>query len=230
MSFFGGNNLLRSVCVSVAVAALTAIAVFILSYFLVPVEKIEVRGERMLPEKSVKQTVPDHASLITLNSWTLERSLKSNPWVEGISVSREWGSDIVVVQVEERRPVLRADLGGRERVLAADGVELPGSGGVEIETVELDEDRLREVVGAMKVLESSGVELQSIEEVGAGGVRATLGDRVVRFSGEVGAEQARALDEIMAENPQAGVFDLRYSDRVVVGGLREGRANAAPDG
>ncbi len=230
MNLFGADNLLRSICVSVAVAILTAIAVFILSYLLVPVEKIEVKGERMLPEKAVKQTVPDHASLITLNSWTLERSLKSNLWVEGISVSRDWGSDIVVVQVEERRPVLSADLGGRERFFAADGVELPGSGGVEVETFELDEDRLREVVGAIKVLESSGVELQSVESVGSGGVRATMGDRVVRFSGKVGAEQARAIEEIIAENPKAGVFDLRYSDRVVVGGLREGRANAAPDG
>lgn len=229
MRVFKGN-LLRPICVSIAVAALTAATVFIVSYLLVPVTGIQVRGERMLPEKAVRNAVPDRASLVTLNSWTLERRLKSNLWVEGISVSRNWNSGIVAVQVEERRAVLSANLDGRDVVLASDGTRLPGLGGADIQSVELDEDRLKEVVGGMKVLESSGVELESVDEVSAGGVRATARGRVVRFSGEVGAEQARALGGLMEKNPEAGVFDLRSPERVVVGEPRKSAADGAPDG
>lgn len=226
MKVFRGK-LLRPICVSLAVAALTAVTVFIVSYLLVPVTGVQVGGERMLPERAVSQAIPDHASLITLNTWTLERKLKSNPWVEGVSVSRKWDSGIVSVQVEERRAVLDAETVGREVILAADGTELPGLGGADIRSVGIGEDRLEEVVGAMKVLENSGVELESIEAVGSGGVRAAVGGRVVRFGGNVEPEQARALEELMRKNPDASVFDLRSPERVVVGLEKEPRKRPA---
>lgn len=222
MKVFSGN-LLRSICVSLAVAALTAVTVFIVSYLLVPVTGMRVEGEKMLPERAVSQAIPDHASLVTLNTWTLERKLKSNPWVEDVVVSRKWDSGIVLVQVEERRAVLDAETVGRKVVLAADGTELPGLGGADIRSVGVGEERLEEVVGAMKVLESSGVELESIEAVGSGGVRAKVGGNVVLFSGNVEPEQARALEDLMRKNPDANVFDLRSPERVVVGPEKEPR-------
>jgi hypothetical protein len=47
------------------------------------------------------------------------------------------------------------------------------------------------------------------------------GRRVV-FSEDVGEGQARALKEIMNEHPEAGIFDLRTAQRVVVGGPSSG--------
>lgn len=229
MKVFSGN-LLRPICVSIAVAALTAVTVFIVSYLLVPVTGVRVQGDKMLPERAVIQAMPDHASLITLNTWTLERKLKSNPWVERVSIAREWDSGIVAVQVEERFAVLDAETEDREVILAADGTKLPGLGGAEIQSIGVGEQRLEEVVGAMKVLESNGVELEYVEEVGSGGVRATVGGRTVRFSGRVGPEQARTLEDLMQRNPDANVFDLRSPERVVIGPRKDEPANASTEG
>ena len=67
----------------------------------------------MYPESEVTDAIPDHASLLTLNEEMLERNLESHPWVQGAEVNEDWNSGIVTVQVEERRPVLDAEVDGR---------------------------------------------------------------------------------------------------------------------
>jgi hypothetical protein len=137
-------------------------------------------------------------------------------------VTRNWESGIVTVEVEERRAVLDAEVDGRRVILAADGARLPGLGGADLGRVELDEDRLGEILQFARVLEDNGVTLDSVDEVGAGGIEATVEGRRVVFSGGVGGDQARALRDIMDEHPEAGIFDLRSPQRVVVSGAGGG--------
>jgi POTRA domain, FtsQ-type len=184
----------------------------------------------MFPESEAWNAVPDRASLLTLNTATVERRVESNPWVKGAEVTKNWESGIVTVQVEERRAVLDAEVNGRRVILAADGEELPGLGGADLGRVELDEDQLGEVLKFARILESNGVRLDSIDEAGPGGIEATVEGRRVVFSGDVGAGQARALEGIMSEHPEAPIFDLRSPQRVVVGVPSNGGAESGPEG
>ena len=195
------------------------------SYLSFPVTGVQVIGARMFPESEAWNAVPDHASLLTLNTTALERKVESNPWVKGAVVTKNWESGIVTVEVEEGRAVLDAEVDGRRVILAEDGTRLPGLGGADLGRVELDEDQLGEILQFAKALENNGVTLDSVDEVDAGGVAATMEGRRVIFSGSVGEERARALEDIMDEHPGARIFDLRSPQRVVVsrtGGEPEG--------
>jgi hypothetical protein len=211
----------------VAVAAITTVVVFVASYLTVPVTGVQVVGARMYPESEAWNAVPDRASLLTLNADSLEGKVESNPWVEGAIVTKNWDSGIVAVEVEERRAVLDAEVDGRRVILASDGSRLPEPGGADLERVELGEDLLGEIVEFARVLESNGVRLDSVDEAGPGGIEATVEGRRVVFSGEVGAGQARSLEGVMSEHPDAAVFDLRSPQRVVVGGPSNGGAGGA---
>ncbi|MDP8949846.1 MAG: FtsQ-type POTRA domain-containing protein, partial [Actinomycetota bacterium] len=96
-----------------AVAALTTVTVFVASYLILPVAGVQVTGARMFPESEAWYAVPARASLLTLNTASLEREVESNPWVKSAMVTRDWESGIVTVQVEERRAILDAEIDGR---------------------------------------------------------------------------------------------------------------------
>jgi hypothetical protein len=178
---------------------------------------MRVEGARMYPKSEVPEAVPNHASLLTLNTEMLERNLESHPWVQGVEVTENWDSGIVTVQVEERRPVLDARVDGRRFVLSADGKELPGPGGAGLERVELDRDQVGEILVFARTLHRSGLTLDSVDGAGAGGIETTVEGRRVIFSGNIGEHRATALKHIMPEHPDARVFDLRSPERVVVG-------------
>jgi hypothetical protein len=171
----------------------------------------------MFHEAEAWDTVPNYASLLFLDAEFLERQLKTNPWVKGIRVLKDWKSGIVTIEVEERRAVLNGDLGGRRILLSADGTRLPGLGGADLARVGLDEVQLEEISKVGEVLEENGVVLDSVDEVGPGGVEATVAGRRVLFAGEVDEGQAQALTGFMDKYPKASYFDLRSPNRVVVG-------------
>jgi len=202
------------------VAAATTIIVVLLTYLSFPLTGVRVEGARMYPKYEAASAIPDHASLITLNSEMLERRVESNLWVQGAEVNENWKSGIVTVQVEERRPVLDAEVDGRRFVISSDGKELPGLGGAGLERVELDRDQVGEILEFARALHESGLRLDSVGEVGAGGIGATVEGRQVIFSRDVGERRAMALKRIMPEHPDARVFDLRSHERVVVGPSR----------
>lgn len=181
-----------------------------------PVTGIQVEGARMLPETSVWNSVPDRASLLTLNPALLERRLEANPWVKGTKVLKDWESGIVTVQVEERRPFLSGEVEGRKAVFAADGTELPSLGGAELPLVETNEKRLESILSSGQTLKKSGMIVESIAGVGPGGVEALVDGRRVIFSGVIRSGQAETLPEVMQQNPNAPVFDLRSPERIVV--------------
>jgi cell division protein FtsQ len=108
-------------------------------------------------------------------------------------------------------------LNGREVYYSADGAELPGLGGARLGRVELDAGRVEEILGIVGTLRESGAKLESVDGVGARGVTVTVDGRRVLLSGDVGRDQARALEGIMEEHPEAPYFDLRSPGRVVVG-------------
>lgn len=170
----------------------------------------------MYPESEVTDAIPDHASLLTLNEEILKRKIESNPWVQDAEVNENWKSGIVTVQVEERRPVLDAEVNGREIVVSADGRVLPGLGGASLKRLDLDRDQVGEILVSARTLHENGLSLDSVDEVGAGGIAATVDGRRVIFSGEVGDRRASALKHIMPEHPDARAFDLRSPERVVV--------------
>ena len=207
---------LRPISISLAVAVLTAIAVYIVSYLIYPVSGINVEGARMLPKSEVWRAVPDRASLITLNVTLLEKRIESNLWVKSVSASRDWTSGIVTVKVEERRPFVSGELDGREVVYAADGTRIPSLGGIGLESMALDRRRLEEILKAGKTLEDNGVAVDSISGAGAYGIEAEVEGRKVLFTGDLGAGQARALPELMSRHPEVRSFDLRSPERIVL--------------
>jgi hypothetical protein len=198
------------------VAAATTLTVVLITYLSFPVAGVRVEGARMYPESEAADAISDYASLLTLNKEILKRKVESNPWVQGAEVNENWKSGIVTVQVEERRPVLDAEVDGREIVLSADGEELPGPGGAGLERMELDRDQVGEILVFARTLHENGLSLDSVDGAGAGGIEATVEGRRVIFSGDVGERRARALKHIMPEHPDARVFDLRSPERVVV--------------
>ena len=211
-------------------AVATTLTVLLIAYLSFPVTGIRVEGALMYPETEAWNAVPDHASLLTLNEEMLKRKVQSNPWVQGVKVNENWKSGIVTVQVEERRPVLDAEIEGRRVILSSDGKELPGLGGASLEKVKLDRDQVGEILEFARVLNRSGVTLDSVDGAGAGGIEATVEGRPVIFSGHVDERQARALKDIMSEHPDAQVFDLRSSERVVVGAPAPDETNSEPRG
>lgn len=211
-------------------AVATTLTVVLVTYFSFPVTGIRVEGALMYPESDAWDAVPDHASLLTLNEEALKRKVQSNPWVQGVKVYENWKSGIVTVQVEERRAVLDAEVEGRRIILSNDGKELPGLGGAGLERVELDRDQVGEILDFARVLNASGVTLDSVEGAGAGGIEATVNGRPVIFSGDVDQSQARALKDIMPRHPDAQVFDLRSPERVVVGAPAPDETNSGSRG
>ena len=210
------RQIIRAIALSVTVALLTAGAVYIASYLTYPVTGLRFEGTRMYPESDAWSTIPENASLLTLNASTLREEIESNPWVESAEVTKNWDSGIVIVKVEERRAVVNAEIEGHGRVYALDGTELPGLGGAELAEVGTDRISLGEILAAGKVLERGGVTLDSVDGIGPGGVEATVEGHRVLFGGGIDAEQAEALEGIMAEHPDATAFDLRSSGRVLV--------------
>ena len=184
----------------------------------------------MYPESEVVNAVPDNASLLTLNKKMLKEKVESNLWVEGAEVNENWNSGIVTVQVEERRPMLYAEVDGREIILSADGEELPGLGGASLTKLELDRDQVGEILDFANTLHRNGVRPDTIDGVDAGGIRATVAGRTVIFSRDVTDGQAEALKSIMPQHPDARVFDLRSPDRVVVGVPVQSNTQSEPRG
>ncbi len=171
----------------------------------------------MFPEREAWAALPDRASFLTLDEEALEHEIEANPWVKGAKVLKNRESGIVVVEVEERRAVLRGELGRESGFWAADGTELPGPGGARLKRVGLDEGRLEEILVIGEALEENGVRLDSIDGVNPGGVEATVEGRRVLFGGAVDAGQVRAVVDVMEQHPEAAYFDLRSPERVVVG-------------
>lgn len=211
-------------------AVLTTLLVVVVAYLAFPVTGIRVEGARMYPESDAWSAVSQHASLLTLNEDRLERRIESNPWVKGAEVSGDSESGIVVIQVEERRPVLDAVVEGERRTLALDGTELPGLGGASLRRVELGEDQVGDVLRFGRVMDGSGLAVDSVDAAGAGGIEATVEGRRVIFSGGATEEQARALEGVMERHPEAPVLDLRSPGRIVVASSSDPGADAGSRG
>lgn len=221
-------RILRAILFSLVVAGMTAVCVFVAAYVLFPLEGVEVSGAEMYPESEASELVSEYSSLLTLNARMVEEEVEAHPWVEAARVRKMWDSSIVLVEVEEHRPVLHAEVEGRRVVFSGGGTELPGLGRVDLRMVELDEARVPGILDAVRTFDENGVRFGSVDSVGPGGVEATVEGRPVVFSGGVGAGQVRALPDIMEANPEAPVFDLRSPERVVVGTV--GRGDVEPEG
>ncbi len=207
---------LRSILISLLVAVVTTAAVVIVAYLSFPVTGIRVEGATMYPESDAWDAVSKHASLLTLNDERLERHVESNPWVEGAEVLEDSESGIVTVKVEERRPVLDAEVEGERRTLALDGGELPGVGRTDLTRVALDEDQVGDVLRVGRVLREGGLQMESVDAAGPGGIAATVEGRRIVFAGEVSGDQVQALGDVMGRWRDSAVFDLRSPGRVVV--------------
>jgi len=214
----------------VAVAVATTLTLLLITYLNFPVTGVRVEGASMYPESEAVNAVPDHASLLTLNTDLLEARVESNVWVEGAEVNENWKSGIVTIQVEERRPMLYAEVDGREVVLSSDGEELPGPGGLGLDRMELDRDQVGEILDFARTLHDNGMRVDSVDGAGAYGIRATVQSRTVIFSRDVDDRQADALRNIMPEHPHARLFDLRSPDRVVVGAPVQGNTDSGRRG
>jgi len=186
------------------------------AYLIFPVTGIRVEGATMYPESDAWDAVSEHASLLTLNEEKLERRVESNPWVEGAEVLEYNESGIVTVKVEERRPVLDAEVEGERKTLALDGGELQGLGGTGLARVELDEDQVGDILRVGRVLREGGLQMESVDAAGPGGIAATVEGQRVVFAEEVSEDQVLALRNMMGRWRESAVFDLRSPGRLVV--------------
>jgi len=207
---------LRAVLISLLVALATTAAVVVVAYLSFPVTGIRVEGATMYPESDAWDAVSQHASLLTLNEEKLELRVEANPWVEGAEVLEDNESGIVTVKVEERRPVLDAEVEGERKTLALDGGELQGLGGTGLARVELDEDQVGDILRVGRVLREGGLQMESVDAAGPGGIAATVEGQRVVFAEEVSEDQVLALRNMMGRWRESAVFDLRSPGRLVV--------------
>lgn len=207
---------LRAILLSLTVAVVTTAAVVVVAYLSFPVTGIRVEGATMYPESDAWDAVSQHASLLTLNEEKLERHVETNPWVQGAEVLEDSESGIVTVKVEERTPVLDAEVEGERRTLALDGGALPGLGEASLRRLELDEDQVGDVLRVGGVLKEGGLLMESVDDAGPGGIAATVEGRRVVFAEDVSEEQVRALGDVLGRWREEAVFDLRSPGRVVV--------------
>jgi hypothetical protein len=188
----------------------------VVAYLSFPVTGIRVEGATMYPESDAWDALSQHASLLTLNDEKLERKVEANPWVEGAEVLEDNESGIVTVKVEERRPVLDAEVEGERKTLALDGGELQGLGGTGLARVELDEDQVGDILRVGRVLREGGLQMESVDAAGPGGIAATVEGQRVVFAEEVSEDQVLALGTVMGRWRESAVFDLRSPGRLVV--------------
>jgi len=188
----------------------------VVAYLSFPVTGIRVEGATMYPESDAWDALSQHASLLTLNDEKLERKVEANPWVESAEVLEDNESGIVTVKVEERRPVLDAEVEGERKTLALDGGELQGLGGTGLARVELDEDQVGDILRVGRVLREGGLQMESVDAAGPGGIAATVEGQRVVFAEEVSEDQVLALRNMMGRWRESAVFDLRSPGRLVV--------------
>ena len=188
----------------------------VVAYLSFPVTGIRVEGATMYPESDAWDALSQHASLLTLNDEKLERKVEANPWVESAEVLEDNESGIVTVKVEERRPVLDAEVEGERKTLALDGGELQGLGGTGLARVELDEDQVGDILRVGRVLREGGLQMESVDAAGPGGIAATVEGQRVVFAEEVSEDQVLALGTVMGRWRESAVFDLRSPGRLVV--------------
>lgn len=188
----------------------------VVAYLSFPVTGIRVEGATMYPESDAWDALSQHASLLTLNDEKLERKVEANPWVESAEVLEDNESGIVTVKVEERRPVLDAEVEGERKTLALDGGELQGLGGTGLARVELDEDQVGDILRVGRVLREGGLQMESVDAAGPGGIAATVEGQRVVFAEEVSEDQVLALRNVMGRWRESAVFDLRSPGRLVV--------------
>ena len=188
----------------------------VVAYLSFPVTGIRVEGATMYPESDAWDALSQHASLLTLNDEKLERKVEANPWVESAEVLEDNESGIVTVKVEERRPVLDAEVEGERKTLALDGGELQGLGRTGLAKVELDEDQVGDILRVGRVLREGGLQMESVDAAGPGGIAATVEGQRVVFAEEVSEDQVLALRNVMGRWRESAVFDLRSPGRLVV--------------
>ena len=188
----------------------------VVAYLSFPVTGIRVEGATMYTESDAWDALSQHASLLTLNDEKLERKVEANPWVESAEVLEDNESGIVTVKVEERRPVLDAEVEGERKTLALDGGELQGLGGTGLARVELDEDQVGDILRVGRVLREGGLQMESVDAAGPGGIAATVEGQRVVFAEEVSEDQVLALGNLMGRWRESAVFDLRSPGRLVV--------------
>ena len=188
----------------------------VVAYLSFPVTGIRVEGATMYPESDAWDALSQNASLLTLNDEKLERKVEANPWVESAEVLEDNESGIVTVKVEERRPVLDAEVEGERKTLALDGGELQGLGGTGLAKVELDEDQVGDILRVGRVLREGGLQMESVDAAGPGGIAATVEGQRVVFAEEVSEDQVLALRNVMGRWRESAVFDLRSPGRLVV--------------
>jgi len=112
--------------------------------------------------------------------------------------------------------VLDAEVEGERKTLALDGGELQGLGGTGLARVELDEDQVGDILRVGRVLREGGLQMESVDAAGPGGIAATVEGQRVVFAEEVSEDQVLALRNVMGRWRESAVFDLRSPGRLVV--------------
>lgn len=114
--------MIRAILISLLLASLG-----VGSYVVLPVESVEVVGNRQLSGAEVRQITGLEPGRPWLWAWPHQlEPLRQNPWVKSASLNRPALSRLQIV-LEERLPIASLVLSGQRYGLAADGTLLPGA-------------------------------------------------------------------------------------------------------
>jgi cell division protein FtsQ len=115
----------RVAIVVVAVAAVVLGCVLLMRSSVFTVTTVEVQGVDRLSEEEVLAlaAVPDDATLLRFPAGDVADRLLANPWIEDVSVNRDF-PDTMVITVVERTPSAQLDLGEQYWVVDSEGYVL----------------------------------------------------------------------------------------------------------
>lgn len=203
------SNLSRLLGVLIALAAAAAVVWFAQSPF-VSVGSIVIEGADRVDVTEVleRHDVVEGRPMLVIDVEGAERSLLQDPWVAEATVARDW-PQTVAVQIEERKPAVRAELAGEAWLVAADATLLErddGSGTVLPQAMlpAIDADQAAEdltLAGAVEYLASLPPQLQeeAVITTGPEGLEAVVAGFTVRVGRPFDTAQKAAVTVAMIE-------------------------------
>ena len=201
---------LRRATFVIVIAAVVSGIVYVFHSPLLSVRALEVDGAVNVAVESVleRHGIAEGEPLIWTDVDGARSEISRDPWVEAVTIERDWPVS-VVVSVTERRPI--AVIGGV--AVAVDGVILPDASVQGLPLLAIDGQAAdgrypqQDIIGALRFLAALPHDLSDTASVASTseGLIAVVGGYTVRLGRPVDMEEkARALGPVIDEAPPEG--------------------------
>lgn len=204
------RNALRRTAYVLVIAAVVAGVIYLFHSPVLSIRTLAISGSVATHVEPVlaRHGIADGEPLIRTDPGGAESDLATDPWIESVSVERDWPTS-VRVSIVERAPL--AQLG--DVVVATDGVILPGATADDLPVLALTGQPVdgrfpqQEITGALRFLAELTSDLRTRTTVASSpdGLVAVVDGFTVRLGRPVDmAEKARALVALLVDGPEAG--------------------------